>query len=126
MDSQTNLYVYGGAGVSERENDSGFSVMSGFQGDYETRRIYTLFLGENLHGENGIDVSRFRYRLGFAPYEGGFKDFHTWLIAQVQYTPNMNDEWTVTPMVRFFYQQYLIEVGSSLKGEPFVSGIFHF
>lgn len=126
LDSQTNLYLYEGVGVSETHDETGVALMSGFQGDFETRRVYTLLSGENLHAEDGLDVSRVRYRAGVAPYVAGFNDFHTWLITQIEYTPDMDNEWTVSPLVRFFYQNYLVEVGSSTRGEVFVSGIFHF
>lgn len=126
MDSQANVYLYGGVGGVESRDRTGAALLSGAQADYETRRVYTLIAGENIKGEEGLDVSRVRYRLGGAPYAGDFDDLHTWLIAQVEYTPDLENEWTVGPIVRLFYENYLIEVGSSTRGEVFAAGIFHF
>lgn len=124
-DSQLNLYVMTGAGGSRRDGESNLAAMGAFQADYETRRFYTLLLGEHLQTE-GIGLNRVRYRIGAAPYLADFDGFHTWFIAQTEWTPELDDEWTVTPLVRFFYQNYLVEVGSSTRGELFVAGIFHF
>lgn len=126
LDSQTNLYLWAGGGAAEQNDNWQLSSTTGFQADYETRRIYTLLLGENLQSTRDADSKRLRYRLGVAPYLASFEGFHTWLIAQVEYTPDMDNSWTVTPLVRFFYNNYLIEVGSSTRGDLFAAGIFHF
>lgn len=124
-ESQTNLYGSLGLGGARYEGDTDLAALVAFQADYETRRIYTLLSGEHLRTDD-IELNRIRYRLGVAPYLGDFDALHTWLIGQVEYTPELAEEWTITPMVRLFYQNYLIEVGSSLKGDVFIAGIFHF
>lgn len=124
--SQTNLYLSTGiGGVRYKEEDSTV-VIGALQADYETRRIYALLAGETLQSDSKIDLNRIRYRLGFAPYLTDFSGFHTWLIGQVEYTPELKDQWTVTPLVRFFYRNYLIEIGSSTRGKLSLSGIIHF
>jgi hypothetical protein len=126
LDSQMNLYGTVGVGVARYDGDETVAGLAAFQADYETRRVYTLLGGEHLQTGDGIGLNRVRYRLGFAPYLASFEGFHSWLIGQVEYTPELDNEWTVTPLVRFFYQNYLIEVGSSTRGDLFVAGIFHF
>jgi hypothetical protein len=126
LDSQTNLYTTVGAGIAHYEEDESVAGLAAFQADYETRSIYTLLGGEHLQTGDGIGLNRVRYRFGVAPYLASYEGFHSWLIGQVEYTPELDDEWTVTPLVRFFYQNYLVEVGSSTRGDLFVAGIFHF
>lgn len=125
LDSQTNLYGWLGVGGARYRGDTDIAGIAGIQGDYETRRIYTLLSAEQLQTE-GIGLTRLRYRFGVAPYLASFSGFHTWLIGQIEYTPDLDEEFTITPMLRFFYQNYLIEVGSSVKGDIFAAGIFHF
>ena len=125
-ESQTNIYVSGGVGGSMRGDASGLAGLVSIQGDFETRRVYTLLNLETLPSTGSIDLTRIRYRAGVAPYLAGFDDLNTWLILQVEYSPDMEDEWMATPLVRFFYRNYLLEMGASTRGEPFVAGIFHF
>lgn len=124
--SQMNVYGTIGAGVAHYDENRSVAGIAAFQADYETRRIYTLFAGEHLQGGESIGLNRARYRFGVAPYLAPFEGFHTWLIGQVEYTPELDEEMTVTPMLRFFYKNYLVELGVSTRGDPFVAGIFHF
>jgi len=126
LDSQTNLYVSGGVGGSMRGDAAGLAGLVSIQGDFETRRVYTLLNLETLPSSGSVDLNKIRYRAGFAPYLAGFEDLNTWLILQADYTPEMEDEWTLTPLVRFFYRNYLLEMSASTRGEPFVAGILHF
>lgn len=125
LDSQTNIYLSGGAGAVDFRDEERFAGFVGVQTDYETRRFYTLFAGDFVQSDI-LDHTMLRYRIGVAPYLADFNDLNTWLIAQVEYEPEKDDEWTVTPLVRFFYQNYLVEVGSSTRGDLFLAGIFHF
>lgn len=125
LDSQANIYGSLGLGLADQRNDTGPAGLAAIQADYETRRIYTLVYGEHLQAE-GEGLNRIRYRAGFAPYLANFEELNTWLIAQVEYTPELRDEWTITPLIRLFYSNYLVEFGVSLEGDPFIAGIFHF
>ena len=133
LDSQLNIYLTAGVGIGDASVNSGDdwhrSIAGQFamQADYETRRIYTLFSAERLElatGQN--DMTSLRYRLGAAPYLANFNDVATWLIAQIEYTPDVKHETTVTPLVRFFYKKYLLELGCNTRGEPFAAAIVHF
>lgn len=124
-ESQVNIYGSLGLGGVRENGDSAVAGLAALQADYETRRIYTLLYGEHIQTEE-LNLNRFRYRFGVAPYLANFEDLNTWFIGQVEYTPQLDQEWTFVPMVRFFYNNYLLEVGASLDGDPFVAGIFHF
>jgi hypothetical protein len=46
---------------------------------------------------------------------------------QVDIMPEMDESVRVTPMVRLFYNNMVLEVGASLgEGTPFVAGAAHF
>jgi len=125
-ESQTNVYILAGLGLKREDGQTDGAGLLSAQFDYETRRIYTLLLAEQLQGFDANSFTRVRTRAGVAPYLADFHDFHTWIIAQVEYTPAMQHEYTITPMLRFFYQNYLVEVGVSTRGDFSLSGIFHF
>ena len=122
INSQFNIYLSGGLGG----NNESVAGLGSFQIDYETRHIYTLVLAERIESEADNDFTWFRYRIGVAPYLSNFEGFHTWIIAQVDYMPELKDEITFTPMLRFFYLNYLLETGVSTRGEFSINGIFHF
>ncbi len=114
LDYQANLYLTAGLGARLDESSSRLSKLIGIQADYETRRIYTLGLAESVIDNDGAPRTHFQYRLGFAPYKSNFHEVATWLIAQADYRPFKEDEISITPLVRFFYQNVLFEVGYDL------------
>jgi hypothetical protein len=124
--SQANVYLSLGAGSADFKDDTNIVGLASVQADYETRRIYTLAHVETIQSSGGSDLNHFRYRAGVAPYLEGYEGIHTWLIAQVDYSPEMEDDWTVTPLVRVFHDNILLEAGVSLKGDPFFALITHF
>ena len=56
-------------------------------------------------------------RIGFAPYEGDYGDLHTWLMLQVENQPEAETPTVITPLVRFFYDVQLLEVGYTPESE---------
>ena len=127
LESQANIYASIGAGGRHDSIDNeAFAGYARLEGDYETRRIYTLLAGETLQSPGSVDFNRIRYRAGVAPYLASFTSLHTWIIAQVDYMPEMKDEVTITPLLRFFYNNYALEVGVSLDGKPYLGAMAHF
>lgn len=127
MDSQAN--VYGSLGFGGRYDTSEYDSFAGYgalEADYETRRIYTLISAESLQSAGDVDYSRVRGRAGVAPYKAPIDELHTWLIVQTEYMTAMDDSWAITPLVRFFLNNYAVEVGASLEGAPFVAVMAHF
>ncbi len=121
-DSQGNLYLMSGAGVAYDRDHSTAAVEAGIQADWEDRRFYTSY-SNRLMNAGGIDRGfEQKARVGIAPYIGEYGDLHTWLMLQVEHTPEESDEFTVTPLVRLFKGTNLAEVGVSDKGTVF----FHF
>lgn len=114
LDYQANLYLTAGLGSRIDEDSSRLSKLIGIQVDYETRRIYTLGLAESIIDNDAQPRTHLQYRLGFAPYKSNFHEVATWLITQFDYRPFKDDKISVTPILRFFYQNLLFEVGYDL------------
>lgn len=115
-DSQANVYVWGGAGGAVFDDRTRPTAWGGASVDWEDRRWYTQasVTGQTIDG--GPDSLAQSLRLGVAPYVAEAGKLHTWLIVQGDHTPNMNQEWSVTPMVRQFWGTNLWEVGVSTRG----------
>lgn len=127
LDSQANVYaLIGGGGRHDSRDGNSLAGYFALEGDYETRTLYTQLALESLQSPGISDSTRARYRAGFSPYKAPIDELNTWLIGQVDYMPEMEDEVTVTPLVRFFYNSFALEVGVSLKGSLFLAGMAHF
>lgn len=122
VDFQSNLYGSAGLGLdhlSAPGSGASYSkaVFGDLEADFETRSIYASaeYQAVRLSSLNPLGV--IRGRAGFAPYTTEIEGFHSWLLLQVESHPGSKDAASVTPMLRFYYQNVLFEVGSSLRGE---------
>lgn len=129
--SQANFYLKTGLGAAYSD-DNGFSNewepsgYAGIQLDWETRRYFTLYENRALHAG---DIDQFftqTARIGIAPYIGDYGDLHTWLMLQVEHTPEADDPYVFTPMVRFFKGVNLVEIGFSDNKEMMFNWIYRF
>ncbi len=111
--SQANLYLKLGAGQADPFDSDIGTDAAGFVGigaDWETRRWFVSYEGRAY--DLGFDQdARQAARIGFAPYEGDYGDLHTWLMLQVENQPEAETPTVVTPLVRFFYDVQLLEIG---------------
>ena len=126
LESQANLYLSLGAGGLSLDETTELAGMAAVEADYETRRVYTSIIAENLQAEGAYDSTRLRYRAGIAPYLAPFESLQTWIIGQVEFNPDLEEELTVTPLLRFFYNNLALELGSSVKGEVFIGTMIHY
>lgn len=128
LDSQAN--VTASVGFGGRHDSGGgdaVAVYGAIEADYETRRIYSQVSAETLQSADNVQFSRYRGRLGVAPCKAAFDALNTWLVMQVDVMPEMDESTRVTPMVRLFYNNFVLEVGASVgEGTPFVAGVAHF
>ncbi len=129
--AQGNFYIFGGPGhYTERVQgqilDEGGFTRLGTQFDFETRRLYfntryverRTFDGfENL--DNLVDVS-----LGFAPYLAGYTEINSWLLVRYMDGDRMQQK-MIMPMVKFFYKNFLWEVGLSTRGDAMLNFMVH-
>ncbi len=121
-DSQANMYWQNGAGFAyDSSGDLSDNVephlFTSFSIDWENRRFYTQYEG-SYHYSNGIEQEFMEsVKLGVTPYIGEYGDLHTWLMVKVAHEPEAADNFYVTPLVRFFKGEFLMEVGYSTNEE---------
>lgn len=117
--AQANLYFKAGAGQADPFGDGADVEAAGFVGisaDWETRRWFTSYEARAFDLGFTQDA-RQAARIGVAPYIGDYGDLHTWLMLQVENQPEADTPTTVTPLVRFFYDVQLLEIGYTPESE---------
>lgn len=120
-DSQANLYLKLGAGHADAFGD-GEESLAGFvdvSADWETRRWFLAYDARAYDLGFDQDFRQFA-RIGFAPYVGDYGDLHTWLMLQVENNPESDTPITATPLIRFFYDVQLLEIGYTPETERFI------
>lgn len=130
-DAQGNFYVFGGPGyysnrvLGEVIDEGGFSRI-GAQLDYETRRIYLNARYVERRTFDGFDAldNLIDLAAGFAPFVADYDDLNLWLVLRYMDGDKMKSS-MVSPLVRFFYKNYLWEVGMSTKGNAQLNFMIH-
>jgi hypothetical protein len=127
-DAQANVNAsIGFGGRHDSVEGEGVAAYGALEGDYETRRVYGQLSAETLQSKDSVRFSRYRGRMGIAPYLASFESLQTWLVLQVDYMPEMDESLRITPMGRFFYGGFILEAGVSLEDSiPFVAAASHF
>jgi hypothetical protein len=128
FDSQANVNAsLGFGGRHDSVAHDAVAAYGALEADYETRRIYSQVSAETLQSDANVQFSRYRVRAGMAPYKAGFEALNTWIVMQVDIMPEMDESVRVTPLVRLFYNNVVLEAGASIdEGTPFVAGAAHF
>ena len=117
VESQANIYAATGYGVEHRNGKASGALNTELQADWESRKYYLDAELQAIRLVPKDPVNYMRLRAGFAPYLAEFDHIQSWFIMQVERNTSFGSETTITPLVRLFYQNVLIEVGSSIKGE---------
>lgn len=130
-DYQANLYVLGGAGVatdlSDRDRGTGPAGFAGVMADWETRRWFLSYQARWFEAGDIMSAGFQAARVGVAPYIGDFGDLHTWLMVEVDHRPQNDDPVGVTPLVRFFKGEALLELGWSVTdNQPLANFTYRF
>lgn len=114
---QANIYVFGGVGAARKNSITEPAIEGALEADYETRQIYFSGKATAVAAKNFDTLAVYQLRAGFAPYQGGFEELHSWLIGQAQYLPYARENrWRVGPVLRLFYKSVLWEVGVTTQG----------
>ena len=126
--SQANLYVKSALGFLYGEGTPDALAGSvGLAADWETRRYFTSYEGRWFDSEESKSKFTHKTRLGVAPYIGDYGDLHTWLMLQLDYLSQPQEqELIVTPLVRFFKDAYMLEAGVSSKETALINLIVRF
>jgi hypothetical protein len=119
-DYQANLYLHAGAGRSSERGVFHYGVTA----DAENRRVYFLGQWDSILNSARTERRWWKLRAGFAPYLAGFEGVHSWLILEAN--QKIPGRVSLVPTLRFFYQNVLWEIGSSLDGEIHFNHIIHF
>ena len=120
--AQANLYFKAAAGQADPFGNEADTELAGFIGvaaDWETRRWFVSYEGR-AYDLGFTQDTRHSARVGMAPYIGDYGDLHTWLMLEVQNHPEAETPNTVTPLVRFFYDVQLLEIGYTPETEEFL------
>lgn len=129
-DSQANFYLKSGVGYALEKGNAkqSASAFTGIAMDWENRRVFTSYENRYVHAGDIAKEFHQSARVGIAPYIGDFGDVHTWVMIQADHHPKANDDdhFTVTPLIRLFYDTHLLETGLSDKNDVMVNYIKRF
>ncbi len=131
-EAQGNAYLLGGIGYGTLKQNmeqkiNGGVYRFGVQLDYETRRIYTFtrYVEHRFFEDNKRINDQFSAALGFAPYLGEFDELNSWVIFKFIADNRFSDRIYVL-MLRFFYKNFLWEIGQDFDGSPQFSFMVRF
>lgn len=121
-EAQANFYIKSGGGFAysdfkEFDGKTEPSAFTGISIDAENRRFFAMYENRLTYAGKINKSYQHKARLGVAPYIGDYGDLHTWLMLQVDHQPESFDNFTVTPLIRFFYETTLLEAGVSNHGD---------
>ena len=123
-DSQANIYLFSGLGKKTQAINTKM-VHIGAQIDWETRRLYTQFESHSFLSENTTHLLNIRF--GLSPYLSDYNSLHSWLILQItDKITNKNHDITAMPVLRFFIDNYLAEIGSNFSNKHMATLMLHF
>ena len=125
-DSQANIYLHSGLGHAKyQQHNNRLGWMGGVEADWETRTLFTSL--KYLHyGTSQTDHPVVVGRVGFSPFKADFNSLQSWVMLQVWSDPVTSRELKVTPLLRFFYQNVLWEMGASTKGDMMLNLMVHY
>lgn len=125
-DSQANIYLHSGLGHAQNAQfDNRLGWMGGIEADWETRTLFTSL--KYLHyGTSQTDHPVVVGRVGFSPLKADFNSLQSWAMLQVWSDPVTSREVKITPLLRFFYQNVLWEMGASTKGDMMLNLMVHY
>lgn len=122
---QANAYLEGGIGSARIDGDQSLAYRTRIQADIEDRRYLFMTSVERFEIKDYYSDWNFKSRVGLAPYLAEFNEINAWLILQHEFQTD-SKEHEVSPLLRVFYKNFLVEAGSSLKGKWMLNMMFHF
>lgn len=123
---QANLYALAGPAFYRSGGRSFDGGWFSAQADAESRRWYGMAKSAAWWAPGEFTRREYAARVGWAPWLAGFNDLNTWLMLEAGYKPAAARTTTVRPLVRFYTRTVLVELGSSLQGDPFLNLSFEF
>lgn len=123
---QANLYSYGGAGGNWANDKTGRTFFFGGEGDIEDRRFYFSTSYQGFKLSEFRDHYILRTRGGVAAYLAEYNEPAAWGIIQYEWHPGSDVRHELTPLMRVFYKNALLEAGSSVKGDWLLNFMIHY
>lgn len=124
-DSQGNLWFSGGFGAQSFLNNASGVGMGVFEADWESRRYYLDSEFQSLLGADSRWYNTGKIRAGIAPYLAEFNEINSWFIVQLESMPFVPDSPFLTPVVRLFYRNVLVEIGADFQGNWLFNYMVH-
>ena len=129
--SQANFYFKNAIGIAyaNYQNTDSQTEPGGFTGlafDWENRRYFTSYENKAYYLSSIDKFFVQKARVGIAPYIGDYGDIHTWIMLQADHQPEAKDNIIITPLLRFFKDEYLTEIGVSEDGDALFNFIIRF
>lgn len=125
-DSQANLYLHSGLGLSDHQAKSQGALMYGAEADWETRVLFLGVKHYQYYAPHQFDMPLTMARIGFSPFTASFDSLQSWFMIQAMHAPLANKTISLTPMLRFFYKNVLWEMGASTKGGWMLNLMVHY
>ena len=128
LDSQANIYLSLGHGGEKINSSFKNTTGAALEADWESRKYYVSFREDVLlsHKDSKRNIYQTKVRAGFAPYLAEFNEINAWFILQADKSNKMIDEYKLTPFIRIFYHNILMEFGSTMKGDSQFNFMVHF
>ena len=129
-DAQSNLWLFMGLGeirgsIDNQNIDSKVIASSGFQFDYETRRVY-FATTHKLYRASNLNHDTTSIRAGFSFYEADYDQTQPWFILETKYTNQISDKIEVIPMLRLINKNIFVEGGVNNSGQPRLNLMYTF
>lgn len=125
-DSRANLYAMGGFGIERQNGISSRAAVGTLEADWESRKYYLAGKHELVRFSKHGTLDYTMIRAGIAPYVAEYGALHTWFMIQVERQPETFEKIQITPLLRFFYQNVLWEIGASTRGNWLLNLMVHF
>lgn len=124
--SQANIFLLTGVGAGEFADETAFAGSIGLAADWETRRYYTSYKVRGMAADNGEGMFQQKARVGVAPYVANYGSLHTWLMLELDHQPAQEHNVTITPLVRLFRDDWLVEAGYSNQKDVLFNFTYQF
>lgn len=126
-EQQANLYLYGGYGIAKQGQQLQGAFFGGGEADWESRALYFSAKASTTVAPSFDNLTMYQARAGFAPYQASFEELQAWVILQSQYFPKAFEEsFRIGPVLRFFYKNFLWELGATVRGNWNLNLMVHF
>lgn len=128
LESQANVYFVIGHGGEIKNRSFKDTSSLKFETDWESRKYYISFAQSALidHKHSNRNIYHSKLRAGFAPYLAEFNELNSWFILEANHMNKGMSDFEITPLIRLFYKNILIESGSSFKGDLQFNFMVHY